>query len=411
MSGEATAGPFTIADDLSMRPSPKFGDRLRKIGTMARQNPLGTIGLIIIVVFAITAVFAPAIAPYAAGDLPGTKNESPSAEFWFGTNRSGQDIFSRVVLGTRISLTVAFLSVIGGATIGMLIGIISGYMGGATDSVIQRTVDTAIAFPALLLLLILTQADPFETPADWLHINKDYATIIFALTLAVIPGVARVVRGAVLSEKNNQYVEAARSIGATSPRILLRHVLPNVLALGIIVMTSLLGGIILAEAALSFLGLGIPGAASWGLDVNTARQMLWLPTSREEKYKAKQAADTFIVRVGDLLSAGLVYVGTTVLGFASVDFSLVNVIVCVLWLGESLMYAAEYIGDGQRRALPLINDGIHDWYWLLTQWGMLGAAETLGTLVHLLASGVVIAALAMAWQALREEAVMQAAHI
>ena len=272
MSNEATAGPFTIADDLSMRPSPKFGDRIRKIGTLARQNPLGTIGLIIIVIFAFTALFAGAIAPYSAGDLPGTKNQGPSADFWFGTNRSGQDIFSRVVLGTRISLTVAFISVIGGASIGMMIGIISGYMGGATDSVIQRTVDTAIAFPALLLLLILTQADPFETPAGWLHINKDYATIIFALTLAVIPGVARVVRGAVLSEKNNQYVEAARSIGASSPRILLRHVLPNVLALGIIVMTSLLGGIILAEASLSFLGLGIPGAASWGLDVNNARQ-------------------------------------------------------------------------------------------------------------------------------------------
>ena len=272
MSNQAAAAPFTIADELAARPTPSFGQRLRRLGTLARQNPLGAIGLFLIVLFFMTALFAPFIAPYEAGDLPGTKNESPSAEFWFGTNRSGQDIFSRVVLGARISLAVAFISVIGGASLGMMVGIISGYTGGGVDSVIQRSVDTLIAFPALLLLLIITQSRPFERPSELLHLNEDYVTIIFALMLAVIPGVTRVVRGAVLSEKNNQYVEAARSIGAASPRILFRHVLPNVLALGIIVMTSLLGGIILAEASLSFLGLGIPGAASWGLDVNTARQ-------------------------------------------------------------------------------------------------------------------------------------------
>jgi ABC-type dipeptide/oligopeptide/nickel transport system permease subunit len=272
VSDRAIAPPLTIADELLARPAPTFGNRLRKLGITARQNPLGTAGLIVILVFAILAVFAPTIAPYTAGELPGTKNEGPSSEFWFGTNRSGQDIFSRVVLGSRISLTVAFVSVIGGASLGIIIGIISGYTGGMVDSFIQRTVDTAIAFPALLLLLIITQSRAFARPAALLHINEDYGTIIFALMLAVIPGVTRVVRGAVLSEKNNQYVEAARAIGAFPPRVLFRHVLPNVVALGIIVMTSLLGGIILAEASLSFLGLGIPGAASWGQDVNTARQ-------------------------------------------------------------------------------------------------------------------------------------------
>src|SRR5262249_17452913 len=158
------------------------------------------------------------------------------------------------------SLSVAFISVIGGATVGMLIGIASGYFGGVLDSVIQRSVDTAIAFPALLLLLIITQA-----------LGPSFRTVVFALSLAVIPGVTRVVRGAVLSEKNNQYIESARASGAWAPRILLRHILPNVVALGIIVMTTLLGGIILAEAALSFLGLGIPNASSWGRDVSDAR--------------------------------------------------------------------------------------------------------------------------------------------
>jgi ABC-type dipeptide/oligopeptide/nickel transport system permease subunit len=158
---------------------------------------------------------------------------------------------------------VAVVSVLLGGSIGIVFGITSGYIGGLVDSSIQRTVDAAIAFPPLLLLLIITQA-----------LGPSYRTIVFALMLAVIPGVTRVVRGAVLSEKNNQYVEAARASGAAAPRILFRHLLPNVVALGIIVMTTLLGAIILAESALSFLGLGIPGATSWGQDVSKARETL-----------------------------------------------------------------------------------------------------------------------------------------
>lgn len=234
---------------------------LRKLGTLLRQNPLGAFGLLIIVVFVGLAVFAPWIAPYSPTDFrAGNPDEGLSTSHIFGTERVGRDIFSRFVYGGRVSLSVAIISVVGGASVGMLIGIVSGYFGGAIDSIIQRTVDTAIAFPALLLLLIITQL-----------LGPSFRTIVFALTLAVIPGVTRVVRGAVLSEKNNQYIEAARASGAWSPRIILRHILPNVVALGIIVMTTLLGGIILAEAALSFLGLGIPDAASWGRDVSDAR--------------------------------------------------------------------------------------------------------------------------------------------
>lgn len=235
--------------------------RLRKGATLARQNPLGTAGLLIVLVFVVSAVLAPWIAPYSPHDISaGRPTEGISASHPFGTERIGRDIFSRVLYGGRISLSVAFISVVGGATIGMLIGIISGYFGGAIDSLIQRTVDTAIAFPGLLLLLIISQA-----------LGPSFKTIVFALSLAVIPGVTRVVRGAVLSEKNNQYIESARASGAWAPRILLRHILPNVVALGIIIMTTLLGGIILAEAALSFLGLGIPNAVSWGQDVSDSR--------------------------------------------------------------------------------------------------------------------------------------------
>lgn len=257
----AVQSPPVLVDVGIAARGPGAGARLRKLGTLLRQNPLGGLGLLIIGVFVILAVFAPFIAPYSPTDFrAGNPDEGLSASHIFGTERVGRDIFSRFVYGGRVSLSVAVISVVGGASVGMLIGIVSGYFGGAIDSVIQRTVDTAIAFPALLLLLIITQL-----------LGPSFRTIVFALTLAVIPGVTRVVRGAVLSEKNNQYIEAARASGAWSPRIILRHILPNVVALGIIVMTTLLGGIILAEAALSFLGLGIPEAASWGRDVSDAR--------------------------------------------------------------------------------------------------------------------------------------------
>jgi ABC-type dipeptide/oligopeptide/nickel transport system permease subunit len=263
VSEEIALGTSAFREDRELHAGDSFGRRLAKLGTVARQNPLGTLGFLIIVIFVFTAIFAPVIAPYSPTALSGPNNDGITGDHIFGTERLGRDIFSRVVYGSRISLSVAVVSVLLGGSIGILFGIISGYMGGFIDSIFQRTVDAAIAFPALLLLLIITQA-----------LGPSYKTIVFALMLAVIPGVTRVVRGAVLSEKNNQYVEAARASGAWAPRILLRHLLPNVVALGIIVMTTLLGGIILAESALSFLGLGIPNATSWGQDVSKARDSL-----------------------------------------------------------------------------------------------------------------------------------------
>jgi peptide/nickel transport system permease protein len=229
---------------------------------LTRRNPLGFVGLLIIVAFALIAVFAPLLAPYGLNDFrAGQPNESMSLHHWFGTDGIGRDTLSRDIYGARISLSVAFVSVLGGAALGTLFGIISGYSGGLIDSLTQRIVDTAIAFPGLLLLLIIVQT---FGPSFW--------TVVFAIMIGIVPGVTRVVRGAALSEKNNQYVEAARAIGASTPRVLLRHILPNVLALAIVIMTTLLGAAILAEASLSFLGLGIPApAASWGRDLSEAR--------------------------------------------------------------------------------------------------------------------------------------------
>ena len=217
-------------------------------GRLMRDNPLALFGLLVVVVLAVCAVFAPFIAPFEPDALGvGPRNLDPTWKHLFGTEDLGRDMFSRVVFGARISLIVGFSSVIFGTLVGSAIGIFSGYSGGAIDGVIQRTVDTAIAFPALLILLILRQV-----------LGPSVETLIVAVGVAIVFPVTRIIRGAVLSEKNNQYVEAARALGASTPRILFLHIAPNVAALAIIIATTFLGAAILAEAALAFLGLGIP---------------------------------------------------------------------------------------------------------------------------------------------------------
>lgn len=237
--------------------------RWRRLLSTVRQNPLGFIGLLIILTFGVVALFAPLIAPFDVGEIQaGELRANPSWSHLFGTDNLGRDMFSRVVFGARISLGVGFLSVFGGTAVGALIGIISGYAGGWLDNVIQRTVDMAIAFPPLLFLLIVVQI-----------MGPSIQNVVIVIGIAIIPPVARIVRGAVLSERNNQYVEAARALGASTPRILFHHIAPNVAALAIIIATILLGTAILAEASLSFLGLGVPEPhPSWGRDVSAARE-------------------------------------------------------------------------------------------------------------------------------------------
>lgn len=258
-TNEAIGGVIPVALEEALRPRRPWG---RRLWNTVRQNPLGVFGLAVILTLAIIAIFAPMIAPYRVGHLStGAPTESPSWAHLFGTDDLGRDMFSRVVFGARISLAVGFLSVGGGTAIALVLGITSGYMGGVIDSLIQRLVDAALAFPVLLLLLLLAQV-----------LGPSFKTVVLAVGLAIIFPVTRVVRGAVLSERNNQYVEAARAVGASTPRILFVHIAPNVAALAIVVGTTLLGTAILAEATLSFLGLGIPVPnPSWGSDVSAAR--------------------------------------------------------------------------------------------------------------------------------------------
>lgn len=235
--------------------------RLGRAWSVLRANPLGMFGGFLILGLIVVGVFAPLIAPYPINQFSGAPAKGPASEHVFGTDRLGQDIFSRVVHGARISLKVGFFAVGIGTLAGMAIGIASGYLGGIVDTVVQRCVDTAIAFPQIILLLIVIRV-----------LGPSILNVILVVAIGIIPGVARVVRGAVLSERQNQYVEAARAMGASDLRVIVRHLTPNVLPLGIVIATTLLGGAILAEASLSFLGLGIPPPnPSWGADISASR--------------------------------------------------------------------------------------------------------------------------------------------
>lgn len=228
---------------------------------LARANPLGAFGLFLILTLVLVGVFAPLIAPYQINGFSGIPSRGPTADHIFGTDKFGQDIFSRVVHGARISLKVGVFAVGIGTVLGMLIGVTSGYAGGWIDAIVQRCVDTAIAFPQIILLLIVIRV-----------LGPSVTNVILVVAIGIVPGVARVVRGTILSERQNQYVEAARALGASGPRIVLRHLLPNVLPLGIVIATTLLGTAILAEASLSFLGLGVPPPnPSWGADISASR--------------------------------------------------------------------------------------------------------------------------------------------
>ncbi len=228
---------------------------------LGRANPLGVLGLLLILTLIVVGLFAPLIAPYPINGFSGLPSRAPTSEHIFGTDKFGQDIFSRVVFGARISLKVGFFAVGLGTIAGMAVGIVSGYAGGALDMLVQRGVDTLIAFPQLILLLIIIRV-----------LGPSITNVILVVALGIIPGVARVVRGAVLSERQNQYIDAAHALGASDARIVLRHLAPNVMPLGIVIATTLLGTAILAEASLSFLGLGVPPPnPSWGADVSASR--------------------------------------------------------------------------------------------------------------------------------------------
>jgi peptide/nickel transport system permease protein len=219
--------------------------------------------------FLLLLAAAAVVAPYAGLQDPnrpnlGTRLSPPSAEHWLGTDHYGRDVFSRTVWGARVSLTVGILAVALGAVIGVLLGLLAGFFGGFPDSVVSRIVDILLAFPLLLLALVLIAV-----------LGSSITNVIIATGISTIPQFARVVRGAVLSIREREFVQASAALGASRLRTLLRHVLPNVTAPVIVMATVYTATVIILEANLGFLGFGVqPPEASWGSIVNDGRRYL-----------------------------------------------------------------------------------------------------------------------------------------
>ncbi|MFC7078386.1 ABC transporter permease [Haloarcula halophila] len=227
-----------------------------------RRNTKAMIGLTIVLLLFLVAAFAPFIAPYGMNETDiQDRTQGPSLEHPFGTDDLGRDIFSRVVLGSRISLYVGFGSISAALAIGAILGVIAGYAGGLLDEVLMRVMDAAMAFPPVLLALTLLVV-----------LGPELRNVIIALAFVYTPYIARVSRSAALSERNEAYVEAAVARGENNTRIVFSEVLPNCTA-PILVQGSLnVSFAILAEASLSFLGLGAqPPRPSWGLMIDTGR--------------------------------------------------------------------------------------------------------------------------------------------
>lgn len=234
---------------------------LRGLWWFTRRKPLGAVGGLLVAVMIFVAITAPWIAPYWYDDQSWPEAmQGPSLRHLFGTDDLGRDMLSRVIYGARVSVVVGFAAVTMSAVIATAIGTISGYYGGWFDSTFQRLVDIWMSFPGLVILVTVVSA--FSRSGDPVH---RIVAITVVLGTMMAAGSSRVIRGATISMKNNQYVEAARCIGANDARILARHILPNVFAVIIILATVQLGGAILVESSISFLGWGVPPPfPSWG---------------------------------------------------------------------------------------------------------------------------------------------------
>jgi ABC-type dipeptide/oligopeptide/nickel transport system permease subunit len=230
------------------------------LAILIRRKPLGAVSALILCGLVVVAILAPVLAPYDPykfnlneRGLP-IRMQPPNAKFLCGTDPLGRDVLSRIVYGSRVSLIVGFAAVAIGTLLGTLLGLVSGYWEGGTDQVLQRAVDTMMALPGIVLALAVVSV-----------LGQSLTNIILVIGLVIAPGASRVVRGTVLSIKQNTFIDAAYAAGATPWRIVLRHILPNAFAPILIIASVWLGNAIVIEAALSFLGLGTPPPTpTWG---------------------------------------------------------------------------------------------------------------------------------------------------
>jgi len=222
------------------------------------------IGAAILVFFLFLAVFSPQIAPYNPTERVGRPLQAPNSEFFFGTDNLGRDILSRVIYGARIALTIAFLAVVIAAAIGIPLGLISGYIGGVFDRILTLIMDAIYSFPGLILAIAIAAV-----------LGPGIVNIALSIAVVYAPTYFRVIRNQVAGIKDELYVEAARALGARSPSILLRYILPNVLPSVVVVLSMNLADAIMTEAGLSFLGLGIaPPTPDWGYDLSSGQRFV-----------------------------------------------------------------------------------------------------------------------------------------
>ncbi|MEE8266157.1 MAG: ABC transporter permease [Acidiferrobacterales bacterium] len=229
---------------------------LARVWDLCRRQPLGTFGALVVLLMIFLAVFANVLTAYDP-EAASWENQltAPNAQFLMGTDHFGRDILTRIIYGSRTALFVGFAASIVGATLGLVLGVASAYFGGTFDIIVQRVVDVVLAFPLIILALVVVAA--FGTAIQY---------VIIAITIPFIPQCARVVRSNALAIREIPYVDAARAMGFSHARIILRHMVPNVMAPYLIMITAFMGQAILLEASLSFLGLGVQEPIpAWGL--------------------------------------------------------------------------------------------------------------------------------------------------
>lgn len=236
------------------------------------RHPGAVIGFIVLAAWVLVAIFSPLIAPYDPADLVSRSRQGPSAAHWLGTDLLGRDLFSRVLYGARISITLGLIAVTLGGVPGTILGLLAGYFGGWVDTVISRFVDALLAFPSILLALVVIAA-----------LGPSIQNMMIAVGIATLPEYARIARGSTLAIKALPYVEAARLVGNGHGRTMARHVLANANAPLVVLATLQVGNAILIGSGLSFLGLGAqPPTPEWGLMSAEGRSMLhrawWIST-------------------------------------------------------------------------------------------------------------------------------------
>jgi peptide/nickel transport system permease protein len=237
----------------------RFQELAGRVWSFCREQPLGAIGILFLFVLIILALAAPLLtkaSPYQTDVIHATTG--PSKEFWFGTDNMGRDMFSRWVWGSRMSLIVAICSIVSASVLGGLIGIVSGLIGRKTDAVVQRVMDVMMALPSIVIAIIIMAA-----------LGTSVTNLIVAIAVSFIPRINRMTRAVAISLKESLYVESASVAGATRLRVALHHILPNCIAPWLVYSSALLATAFLAEASLSFLGLGVPRPEpSWGRDLS-----------------------------------------------------------------------------------------------------------------------------------------------